>query len=92
MHLLVVEHQVQDYDRFKAVFDAHPPDHGHAASHVLGHDAEHGTVIIIATFASRDQAVAWRDDPELRAAVADAGVVGRPRVAIYEQVEAAADT
>lgn len=88
MHLLVVQHEVHDFDRFKTVFDRHPPTRGGATAYQVGRDVDNpADVTIVAVFESRDQAEAWRNDPELRAAVADAGVVGTPRVAILEQVD-----
>ncbi|HSJ43900.1 MAG TPA: hypothetical protein VK923_04360 [Euzebyales bacterium] len=46
------------------------------------------TITIISAFTSAEQAAAGRDDPELYAAVGDAGVVGEPSVGVFEEVEA----
>lgn len=90
MHLLIVTLDVEDYARFKAVFDAHPPERGGATFHRVCRDVDrHNSVTIISGFASVDQAIAWRDDPELRSAIGDSGVVGDPRVSVVEQVEIA---
>lgn len=88
MYLLVVTHRVEDYDRFKAVFDAHPPERGGAVSHSVNRAVDDPNLItIISAFRSAQEAAAWRDDPELRAAVGEAGVVGAPTVGVFEQVE-----
>jgi hypothetical protein len=89
MHLLIVQHRVEDYDRFKAVFDAHPPTRGGATQYQVGRNVDDpADITIVASFDSLDQAVAWRDDPELLAAVAGAGVIGEPQVGIFERVDA----
>jgi heme-degrading monooxygenase HmoA len=86
---LVVSHRVEDYDRFKEVFDAQPPARGGAVSHTIGRDLdEPDLIIIVATFTSAEQAIAWRDHPELRDAIGRAGIVGEPTVGVFEVVDA----
>jgi heme-degrading monooxygenase HmoA len=89
MYLLIVAHEVEDFDRFTAVFDAHPPSHGGAASHRVSRNVDDpNSITIVAAFDSLDDARAWRDNPELRTAFAGAGIVGVPRVEIHEEVGA----
>lgn len=89
MHLLIVQHRVEDYDHFKAVFDAHPPSRGGATHYQVGRSVDDpDDITIVAAFESLDQAASWRDDPELRVAMADAGVIGEPRVGIFQRVDA----
>jgi hypothetical protein len=85
---LIVSHRVEDYDRFKAVFDAHPPARGSATSHTVGRDVDDPDLItVVATFASAEQAIAWRDNPELRDAIGSAGLMGEPTVGVFDVVE-----
>jgi hypothetical protein len=42
---------------------------------------------VVAGFASLDTLRAFIDDPELKDKMQEAGVVGKPRVEIYEEIE-----
>ncbi len=89
MFLLSVSHEVASYNRFKAVFGAHPPSRGGAVFHSINRDVDDPTsVTIIAGFELLEAAAAWRDTPELQAAMEAAGVVGVPRVGVFERMEA----
>jgi len=92
MIVLMVNHDVEDYDRFKAVFDEFPPSKGGAAYHRLNRGVdEPNNITIEAGFESADAAKAFRDDPGLRDAMGRAGVVGHPRIEIFEEIEAVSD-
>jgi hypothetical protein len=87
VHLLIVDHEVEDYERFEASVAAHPPSRGGARTCSVSRgfdDPNH--VLIVAGFDTLAPATAWRDDPELRTAIA-AGIVGEPRVGVFEQVD-----
>ena len=45
-------------------------------------------VAVVAGFESVDAAWAFLDNPDLKAKMREAGVVGQPRIEIYEEVEA----
>ncbi len=42
---------------------------------------------IVSGFASMETAIAFRDNPDLRDAMGRAGVVGHPRIELYEEIE-----
>lgn len=88
MYVLLVTHRVEDFDRFKAAFDAHPPERGGAVSHSVHRIVDvPDRVTITARYEDLDQVEAWRSSPELPAAMADAGVVPPVIAEVLEEVE-----
>ncbi|HKI86883.1 MAG TPA: cyclase [Thermoanaerobaculia bacterium] len=89
MKILIVNHSVEDYDKWKAVFDEFPPSEGGAVFHRINRNVEDdNNVTIIAGFKSLDDARAFIDNPGLADAMKRGGVVGAPRIEIHEEVEA----
>jgi hypothetical protein len=88
MFVMAVNHNVEDYDRFKAVFDEFPPSAGGAVFHRINRGVDDpNNITIVSGFASADTAIAFRDNPGLKEAMGRAGVVGHPRFELYEEVE-----
>lgn len=88
MYLLVVTHEVADYDAWKTTFDTFPPARGGARSHRIDRSVDNPNVVtIVAWFDTVAQARSHANDPELTTVMAEAGVVGAPRVDILEEVE-----
>ncbi len=86
MALLVVRHNVQDYDQFRAVYDSIGEvqrQWGVMAESVHQAAEAPNTVLILHHFASVAQAQAFLTSRELRAAMEQAGVEGTPRVEVY---------
>jgi heme-degrading monooxygenase HmoA len=89
MYVMAVNHDVADYDQFKAVFDGFPPSKGGALFHRLNRNVEDpNNITVVAGFESADAARAFRDDPALKDAMHQAGVTCAPRIEIFEEVEA----
>lgn len=89
MIVIAINHDVEDFDRWKAVFDEFPPSRGGASFHRVNRNVDNpNNITVVAGFESRDAATAFRDNPELKDAMARAGVTGIPRVEIYNEVEA----
>jgi heme-degrading monooxygenase HmoA len=90
MYIMVVNHDVEDYERWKAGFDQYPPSRGGARFwHVNRRVDDPDNVTIICGWDTLDAAVAFRDKPELRDAMGSAGVIGEPRFEISEEVDSA---
>lgn len=88
MYVLVVTHEVADYNAWKAKFDTFPPSRGGAHSHRIDRNVDSPNVVtIVAWFDTPEHARSFANDPELAAVMEDAGVVGAPRVDILEEVE-----
>ncbi|MGH9920475.1 MAG: hypothetical protein ACRD6W_16595 [Nitrososphaerales archaeon] len=87
--MLAVNHDVEDYDRWKAAFDEHPPAKGGAAFHRVNRNVDSANnVTVVAAFPTEESARAFVSDPALRDAMQRAGVKGPPRIELYEVVEA----
>lgn len=88
MIIMAVNHDVEDYERFKAVFDGFPPSKGGALFHRLNRNvANPNNITVVAGFESLDAATSFRDDPALADAMGRAGIVGAPRIEMYTEVE-----
>ena len=89
MIVMAIQHQVRDYDAWKTVFDQFPPKVGGALFHRVNRGVEDpNKVIVVAGFPSGDAAQAFATNPDLPGKMKDAGVVGPPRIEMYEEVEA----
>jgi heme-degrading monooxygenase HmoA len=89
MYVLAINHQVEDYDRWKAVFDTLSPKEGGASFHRINRDVDDPNVItVVAGWADVEGARAFTRNPELKEAMGRAGVTSSPRFELYEEVEA----
>ncbi len=85
--VLMIRHTVADFDAWKAGFDAHGDNRRlhNCQGHVLARDGNAITVFTL--WPSRADAQAFADDPSLKEAMQNAGVVGGPEVAFLDLVE-----
>jgi hypothetical protein len=89
MFMLAVNHQVEDYERWKSVFDEVSPREGGAAFHRVNRLVDSpNTVTVVVGFATAEAANTFLSAPDDRSAMERSGVVGEPRVELYEEVEA----
>jgi hypothetical protein len=90
MAKVVVQHRVEDYDRWYPVFTEHESvrrEYG-ATGHSLGRVAgDPNSLVIVNEFATVDGARAFSQDPSLPAAMARGGVEGMPQVWIVDEAE-----
>ena len=87
MYVMAVNHDVQDYETWKSVFDTFPHAPG-ATFHRINRNIENdNNITVVAGFETAEAAQQFRDSPQLREAMGEAGVVGAPRVEIFEEVE-----
>jgi hypothetical protein len=88
MYVMAINHDVEDYQTWKNAFDAFPPAKGGARFHRLNRNVDNGNnITIVAGFDTAEAAQQFRDDPELKSVMGEAGVVGAPRFEIFEEVE-----
>ncbi len=89
MYVLAINHEVEDYNKWKAVYDSMPPTTvgGAKFSRVNRKVDDANIVTVVAGFDSLDTLNTFVGDSRLRDAMQQAGVVGEPRIEIYEEVE-----
>lgn len=87
---VVISHPVADYDRWKGAFDAHGAARkaggviGHSINTVVGDDNQ---VVALAQGSDLDALRAFFASPDLKEAMAGAGVTGPPSLLFVEHVE-----
>lgn len=88
MYVMAINHDVEDYQTWKNVFDTFPPSRGGARFHRVNRSIDNdNNVTIVAGFDTAEAAQQFRDNPDLKEAMGGAGVSGAPRFEIYEEVE-----
>lgn len=89
MYVLAINHAVEDYDRWKSVYDSMPPTTvGGAKFARVNRSVDDANLItVVSGFDSLETLNGFVSDPELKAGMQRAGVLGEPRVEIYEEVE-----
>jgi heme-degrading monooxygenase HmoA len=89
MQMLAINHNVEDYNRWKAVFDEFPPAKGGALFHRVNRNVDDANnITVVAGFETAEAARAFVDNAELKEAMQRAGVTSQPRIEIFEEVEA----
>jgi hypothetical protein len=87
--LMVVKHPVKDFDAWRIVYSEAQPirdRHGVTDAAVFRDADDPNEVTGLHWFSSVDSARAFADDPDLRDAMARAGVSGPPRIEISVEV------
>ena len=88
--VVAVRHPVEDFDKWKLVFDEHRAvreSHAARGHWLLVDQNEPGTQLILHEFPNRHAAETFVSDPSLPEAMARAGVSGPPRIEFYELAE-----
>jgi len=86
--LMAVQHRFQDYEQWKRVFDSFPPRNGGAKFHRINRLIGDPTMItVVAGFETEAQARAFGANPALADAMKRSGIIGEPRIELYEEVE-----
>lgn len=87
--VIAINHEVADYDTWKAVFDEFPPAKGGALFHRINRAVDDpNNITVVAGFETAEAARAFANDPTLKQEMGRAGVTSAPRVELYEEVEA----
>ncbi len=87
MALTVVRHTVNDYSAWREVYDSVKPlqtKYGVLEESAYQDPGNHNDVLVLHRFASVAKAEAFVNSPELRESMGRAGVVGHPRIEIFE--------
>jgi heme-degrading monooxygenase HmoA len=90
MAYLIVRHDVEDYAKWKPVYDAdagNRRNHGSKGARVLRSEAKPNETIVITEWDSLEQAHSFAASPELLAAMEKAGVAGPPDLFFVNEVE-----
>ena len=90
MAYLIVHHQLEDYEKWKPVFDGHITarrEYGSKGAQVLRSAQDPNEVMVIIEWESVEDARAFADSPGLREAMQRAGIVGRPDLYFFEEIE-----
>jgi len=88
MFVLAINHSVADYAKWKAVYDSMPPTAmGAKFARVNVSVDDPNLVTVVGGFDSLDTINAMVADPKLKDAMKESGVIGEPRIEIYEEVE-----
>ena len=90
MKVVAINHDVADYNQWKAVFDEMPPRTMGAKFHRINRSVDDANnITVVAGFDTVDAARAFVGNEDLKEAMGRAGVTSAPRVEIFEEVEAA---
>ena len=84
---LLVRHSVGDYDVWMKTYeeaDTIRAAHGCTAERVLRLPADPNDVLVLHEFPTVEQAEAFAANPDLKAAMEASGVLGPPRIEIFE--------
>jgi len=89
MIVAAIRHAVKDYGQWKAVYDTMPPTTGGAVFARVNRAVDDpNTVAVVAGFESIEAAQAFLNNPDLKSKMHEAGVIGEPRIELYEETEA----
>ncbi|MGA7672485.1 MAG: antibiotic biosynthesis monooxygenase [Nitrolancea sp.] len=87
MALTVVRHTVSDYDAWRKLYDSFEPlqkKYGVLEESVYQDPGNPNDVLVLHRFDSLEKAEAMLNSAEVREAMGRAGVVGQPRVELFE--------
>src|SRR5215472_9755112 len=90
MVTLVIEHGLQEWGAWKAVFDEHGAarkEHGCITEELFRAEGDEHTIMNVMRWPDRASAESFLADPSLAEAMARAGVTGEPRFTFWETVE-----
>lgn len=88
MYLLAVNHDIEDYAKWKAVYDSIDQGALGAKFGRVNRNVENANnLTVIHGFDSIEQAQTFSHSTVLKEAMADAGVAGAPRFELFEELE-----
>ena len=86
---LVVTHKVEDFARWKPVFDSTAKlkrSYGWKQSSIFSIDGDRNNIMVMEEFGNKEHAKAFATSPELKSAMARAGVIGPPEIHFIDKV------
>jgi heme-degrading monooxygenase HmoA len=84
---MYVRHKVADFDKWKIVFEEVEPFRkqlGSSGSHVFRNYANSNEVLVITDWDTKEQGIKFGQSPELKEAMARAGVLNAPEISFTE--------
>ncbi len=88
MFTTAIRHPVTDYAQWKSVYDTFTPTSAGAKFARVNRSVEDPNVVtVVAGFDTLESANAFINNPDLKAKMTEAGVLGSPRIEINEEVE-----
>lgn len=89
MFIAAINHEVSNYDQWKAVFDEFPKADKGVLFHRINRLVDNpNNITVVHGFDSAETAVKFVTNPELKEAMGRAGATSAPRIEIFEEVEA----
>lgn len=88
MAYMLVRHSVKDYEAWKSVFDSKSDlrrRNGEKSYRILRQDNGSNEVVALSEWDSPDNARKYSASPELKAAMEQAGVIGKPEILFLEE-------
>jgi hypothetical protein len=83
-----IRHPVTDYGKWKAVYDTFTPTSAGAKFARVNRSVDDPNMVtVVAGFDTLDLAKEFVNDPNLKAKMTEAGVLGSPRIEINEEME-----
>jgi heme-degrading monooxygenase HmoA len=90
MTYVIARHNVEDYPKWKAVYDEHAAfrkETGSTGARVLQDQNDPTNIIVLTEWPSMEQAHQFAQSPSLHEAMGRAGVVGRPDIYFVQEVD-----
>lgn len=90
MATMVIRHPVEEYSRWRPVYDEADTlrsKHGCTGERVLAEAGDPQTLLVLHEFPTVEAAQSFASDPGLQAAMQRAGVSGPPRIEFYDEVQ-----
>lgn len=84
---MMVTHEVEDYEKWKEVFDQHAPERREAGLELIGIGRNHDNpdeISVMLAFDDMDSARLFAESQDLKEAMDEAGVIGSPTIYWYE--------
>ena len=89
MVYLLIHHKVEDYGKWKPLFDGHEATRkaaGSLGARLLRNKNDSNDVVAIITWTDMQHAQAFTESPDLHAVMQNAGVLGTPEVLFLEEI------
>ncbi len=90
MVYVVIKHKVEDYSRWKPVFDEHGTTRGKAGckgGQLFHISDDPNSILILFEWDIKENAMRFIESEDLKKRMQKAGVVGKPEISILEKIE-----
>lgn len=87
---MIVSHEVQDFAKWKAIFDGHEADRTKAGVKVIGvyQSVDNANfVTVISEVPNAETAKAFGTNPDMKTTMEKAGVISKPEVKVLNQIK-----